>query len=177
MLRLFAALPVPAPVAERLVATQKGLSGASWRPVANFHVTLRFFGEIDRRLTVELDEEIARIDAQPFQLAIDGVGWFGRREPRSVWARVTQTGALSDLSGACERAARRLGLPPDNRRFTPHVTLAYCHGSPLPETMRWAERHQDLAAGPWTADRFHLYASHLGVGPSRYTAEADYPLI
>ncbi len=176
MLRLFAALPVPEDVADMLVPLQKNLAGASWRPVANFHVTLRFFGNVSRDLAVDLDEEIAGIAPPPIQLAIDGVGWFGRREPRSVWARVLATDSLTTLAGACERAARRVGLPAERRRFIPHITLAYCHGTLLDEAMAWTERHQGLAAGPWTADRFHLYSSHLGRGPSVYTAEADYPL-
>lgn len=176
MLRLFAALPVPEDVADALILTQKNLTGASWRPVRNFHVTLRFFGEVENGLAMALDEEIASISPPHIQIAIDGVGWFGRREPRSVWARVRATDGLAELSGACERAARRVGLPPEKRRFTPHITLAYCHGTPLSDAMAWTERHQALAAGPWMADRFHMYSSHLGRGPSIYTAEADYPL-
>ena len=177
MLRLFAALPIPDEIAEILLPFQKGLSGASWRPRENFHITLRFFGEVSRDLAETLDEEIAMINAPPLSLVIDGVGWFGRREPYAVWARIRPTDALTNLAGACERAARRVGLPPEKRRYTPHITLAYMHGAPLEAVMAWTEKHQSLLAGPFSMDQFHLYSSHLGRGPSVYTAEADYPLV
>jgi len=174
--RLFAALPVPPEIAGPLSDLQKDLPGASWRPIENFHITLRFFGELDTPTARELDADLANIDARQMQLEINGMGWFGRREPRAVWARITPDEQLERLAGACERAARRLGLPPDKARYTPHITLAYCHNTPLEEAMRWCDTHGAYRAGPFWADRFHLYESHMGRGPSRYTEEAEYPL-
>lgn len=175
--RLFAALPVPGEIADPLLDLQTGLDGASWRPLENFHITLRFFGEIDTVTARELDHELGLIEAPQMQLELSGVGWFGRREPHTVWARVLQDAALTRLAGACERAARRLGLPPERRPFRPHITLAYLHGTPLADAMAWSERHQAYRDGPFWADRFHLYESHMGKGPSRYVAEAEYPLV
>ena len=177
MLRLFAALPVPADVSRQLTPLQNNLSGASWRPIENFHITLRFFGDVSRDLAYELDREIAEIPAGPFQLSLRGCGYFGKREPRAVWAGVEASGPMERLAGACERVARQLGLPAEKRPFRPHITLAYCHGTTPEEAARFQQRHIDFAAGPWTADRFHLYSSRLGQGPSRYVAEADYPLL
>jgi len=175
-MRLFAALPVPHEQAERLVPLQKGLAGASWRPVENFHITLRFFGDVDRPLALDLDEELAQIDMSPFLLSLSGAGWFGRREPYSVWAGVAENPDLIRLAKACERAARRIGLPPEKRSYRPHVTLAYCHGTSLEAARAWSERCQVLQTEAFWADRFHLYSSHTGKGPSRYVAEAEYPL-
>ena len=176
MYRLFAALPVPIEIWPGLTACQKGLTGASWRPDVNFHITLRFFGDLDHRTAQDLDEVLGEINASRFELDLERMGWFGRREPSAVWARVRENEALRALSAQCERAARRLGLPPDKRPFTPHVTLAYLHGTPLEEARRWVEAHHAYRSGPFTADRFHLYSSHMGTGPSRYIAEADYVL-
>lgn len=176
MLRLFAALPVSTDQKRELTSLQKGLIGASWRPIENFHVTLRFFGDVDRRAAEALDDEIAGIEARQFPLGLSGAGWFGRREPYSVWAGVRADDALTGLADACERAARRVGLPAEKRPYRPHVTLAYCHGTPLEDARVWTERHQDFSSGPDWADRFHLYSSHTGRGPSRYVPEADYVL-
>lgn len=174
--RIFAALPVPNDIGEPLMDLQKGLPGASWRPLENFHITLRFFGEVHTALAREIDEALGEISAPQMQLEIDGVGWFGRREPRSIHARIAPNDALKKLSGACERAARRLGLPAEKRGFRPHITLAYLHDIALSDTMAWADRHGAYRDGPFWVDRFHLYESHFGRGPSRYVAEADYPL-
>ncbi len=176
MHRLFAAIPIPSNISGPLTDLQKSLTGASWRPEENFHITLRFFGDVDRKLAEELDLHLAEIDAPQMLLEVRGVGWFGRREPYAVFARIAENEALTRLAGACERAARRTGLPPEKRRFRPHITLAYCHGTPLEEAMSWSERHQAHEGGPFWADRFHLYESHLRRGPSLYVAEAEYPL-
>ena len=176
MLRLFAALPIRADIADHLVPLQDGVSGASWRPRINFHITLRFFGDVDRHLAEDLDAALAEIYAPQMKLHLSGAGWFGKREPSALWAGVGYDEALAHLAGQCERAARRLGLPREKRRFLPHVTLAYCHGTLPEEAARFAERNATFSTPEFWADRFHLYSSQLGNGPSRYTAEADYPL-
>ncbi|MEM7767543.1 MAG: RNA 2',3'-cyclic phosphodiesterase [Pseudomonadota bacterium] len=174
--RLFAALPIPPEIADPLSDLQENLPGASWRPIENFHVTLRFFGDLDTLTAKALDADLANIPARQMQLEINGMGWFGRREPRAVWARIAPNDSLDALAGACERVARRLGLPPEKGRYTPHITLAYCHNTPLGAARSWCETHGAYRTGPFWIDRFHLYESRLGKGPSRYTAEADYPL-
>ncbi len=176
MLRLFAALPIRSDIAEHLTPLQKGVAGASWRPQVNFHITLRFFGDVDRNLAYDLDAALADIRAPQMKLSLAGAGWFGRREPSTLWAGVAYEGALAELSGQCERAARRLGLPAEKRKFLPHVTLAYCHGTLPEEAARFAASHEGFSTPEFWADRFHLYSSHMGRGPSRYIAEADYPL-
>ena len=176
MLRLFAALPIRSDIADQLVPLQKGVSGASWRPRENFHITLRFFGDVDTHLAYDLDAALGEIQAPQMKLALAGAGWFGQREPRAVWAGVAYDEELAKLAGQCERVARRLGLPVEKRKFLPHVTLAYCHGTLPEEAARFAASHEGFSTPEFWADRFHLYSSHMGRGPSRYIAEADYPL-
>ncbi|MEO1964970.1 RNA 2',3'-cyclic phosphodiesterase [Hyphomonas sp.] len=177
MYRLFAALPVPEDLWDGLTDLQDDLPGASWRPEENFHITLRFFGDLTHRQARDLDDLLGDIQCAPFEVSIEGAGWFGRREPSAVWARVRESDELRSLSARCEQAARRLGFEPDRRPFTPHVTLAYLHNATLEDTRRWVERHHDYRSGPFIADRFHLYSSHNAKGrPSRYEAEADYVL-
>ncbi len=177
MYRLFAALPVDPDIAPGLKALQTGLSGASWRPERNFHITLRFFGDLNHVQARDLDDLLGDIRAPALEIRLEGIGWFGRREPSAVWARVRETDELRALAGQCERAARRLGLPADRRNFTPHVTLAYLHGTTLPEVSGWAEPRHAYCSDSFWVDSFHLYSSHMGDGPSRYVAEADYVLI
>ena len=177
MYRLFAALPVDPDIAPGLKALQTGLSGASWRPERNFHITLRFFGDLNHVQARDLDDLLGDIRAPALEIRLEGIGWFGRREPSAVWARVRETDELRALAGQCERAARRLGLPADRRNFTPHVTLAYLHGTTPQEVAAWAEPRHAYCSDAFWADSFHLYSSHRGDGPSRYVAEADYVLI
>ena len=177
MYRLFAALPLPEDIHPGLTAVQNGLVGASWRPEENFHITLRFFGDLSYTQARDLDDLLGAISARPFELSLEGMGWFGRREPTAVWARVRESDELRSLSAQCERAARRLGLAPDKRPFTPHVTLAYLHNTPLEDARRWVETNHTYRSPLFWAEGFHLYSSHShGGGPNRYVAEADYLL-
>ena len=86
MLRLFAALPIRPDIGDHLVPLQKGVSGASWRPRVNFHITLRFFGDVDRHLAYDLDAALGEIKAPQMKLSLAGAGWFGKREPSALWA-------------------------------------------------------------------------------------------
>lgn len=177
-LRLFAALPIPDFVADRLVPMQKGVPGAAWRPRDSFHITLRFFGEIDGAKAEDLDGELAQVRVKPFELALKAAGSFGGADPRSLWIGVEPHPSLLLLAEGCERAARRAGLAPDARRFSPHVTLAYIRSGTDLERIRAFERRCALFRSPaFAVDRFHLYSSHeRKKGPNAYVAEAEYPL-
>jgi len=176
-LRLFAALPVPEEIADRLAALEVDVPGASWRDTEQYHLTLRFFGEIDEALARDLDHELGLIAEPPFEMRLAGAGSFGGREPTALWAGVEAPPALARLAAACERAAQRAGLPPEPRRFKPHVTLAYCHGT----SDRDAADFQQFAAGfrtdPFWVDHFILYSSRATRSGSRYVDEAVYPLV
>lgn len=175
-LRLFAALPVPEEIADRLVPLQRDLRGASWRPRENFHITLRFFGEIDEALARDLDLELARVAERPFEMRLKGMGSFGGREPNAVWAGVEAPEALGRLAAGCEKAARRVGLAPEKRGFTPHVTLAYLHGTTDEEVAGFIERVGAFETEPFWADHFVMFSSVQTKRASAYVEEAVYPL-
>jgi 2'-5' RNA ligase len=177
MIRLFAALPVPEDVMDRLEPLQTGLNGASWRGREHFHITLGFFGDVAVPDAQELDASIGDIPAPQLDLEIEGVGWFGRKEPGLVYATVKRTEPLEALARACRKAASKVGLSPDAKPFRPHITLAYLNNARLEEVMAWSERWQVLRAGPWTADRFYMFESALRNGKkSVYVPVAEYPL-
>ncbi|MEM6626713.1 MAG: RNA 2',3'-cyclic phosphodiesterase [Pseudomonadota bacterium] len=175
-LRLFAALSLPDEIADLLTPLQRGTPGASWRPRENFHITLRFFGDLDGAVARDLDEELAQITETPFEIQLEGAGSFGGREPHALWIGVAPHPTLNRLAGACERAARRLNLTADKRRFKPHVTLAYCHGTQDDDAAAFISRLASFESPPFWVESFQLYSSRMGKGPSRYLDEAVYPL-
>ena len=177
MIRLFAALPTPDDIADRLLPLQTGLNGARWREREHFHMTLAFYGVMSEPVAEELDAAIGEIAAPQFDMEIAGVGWFGRKEPGSLYATVKPDPAMERLAADCRKLIRRFGLTPDDKPFKPHITLAYCRDALLADVMAWSERWQVLRAGPWTADRFHLVESITREGKkSVYEAVAEYPL-
>ncbi len=124
MPRLFSAIEIPSSIAERLTLLRAGLSGARWIDPENYHVTLRFIGDVDGHTARDFTHALGDIDAAPFELRLNGLGSFGGRKPRAIFAEVAPSEALEALRRANERAAREAGLPPEGRNFKPHVTLA-----------------------------------------------------
>ncbi|MDB5453813.1 MAG: 2,3-cyclic phosphodiesterase [Caulobacteraceae bacterium] len=177
MIRLFAAIAAPETLAETLARLQAGVEGARWRPPGALHVTLRFFGDIPENLADDLDEELQAVEGEPFDAALKGVGAFGEgRNLRAIWAGVEESAPLRRLAGRCEAAARRAGLRPETRNYTPHVTLAYLRGVDEGEVAAWIQRHNLFRTPPFAVDRFGLYSSWTGRSGSAYRREREYPL-
>ena len=176
MIRLFAALSLPAEIAEALTRRQTGIDGARWSPIENLHITLRFFGEIREDVARDLDAELSQVAVRPFEINLEGAGCFADNEEiNAVWAGVAESGELRRLAGACETAARRAGLKPDRRNYKPHVTLAYLRHADPATVAAWIQANNLLKSPPIRVERFRLYSSTLGGEGARYRVEAEYP--
>jgi 2'-5' RNA ligase len=177
MIRLFAALSIPAEVGAALVTRQTGIDGARWRPLEALHVTLRFFGEVREDVARDLDAELLSLRVRPFEITLQGAGAFGEGpDLHAVWAGVADTPELTRLAAACERAARRVGLPVETRRYRPHVTLAYLRRPDPRQAAAWMQANNLLRSPPILVSEFGLFSSVLTAEGSRYTLEASYPL-
>lgn len=177
MHRLFAALPVPDTLATRLAPLSSDVHGARWRRRDHYHVTLCFYGAVSGEIAHELADALESVRSPAIELALSGVGWFGRREPRALYARIAPTDALLDLAEQCRKLARSFRLDLGQNPFLPHITLAYCHQTPLDAARQWSEDFQILNSEAVLVDQWHLFESFTGQGgQSRYVAQADYAL-
>ncbi|MET0295710.1 MAG: RNA 2',3'-cyclic phosphodiesterase [Phenylobacterium sp.] len=177
MLRLFAAVAIPPPIAEGLVRRQTGLDGARWREPESLHVTLRFFGEVREDVADDLDGELEHAAGEALALQLEGAGAFGEgREIHAVWAGLAENAALEQLAGRCEQAARRVGLKPEKRRYHPHVTLAYLRRPDPDAVAAWIQANNLLKSPLFEIDGFGLYSSRLSPKGSHYRLERAYPL-
>jgi 2'-5' RNA ligase len=179
-LRLFAAIALPDDVAERLLALQKGVPGAKWRPRQNLHLTLRFFGEVSEPVGNDIDEALAAIgdETAPFELQLKSAGSFGKEDPHTLWIGAGESEPLKNLAADCERAARGLGLKAETRKFTPHVTLAYLSGASELSRVHGFESQMGLfQSRVFEVEGFGLYSSWTRKSaPNLYRLEADYAL-
>ena len=80
MHRLFVAIRPPTPIRERLIASMGGISGARWQSDEQLHLTLRFIGEVDRHRADDIHAALGGIHQSPFELALNGIGVFDRRD-------------------------------------------------------------------------------------------------
>src|ERR1700740_2442484 len=132
MLRLFVGIGFPPELKLRLSLLCSGIPGAKWVDPGNFHLTLRFIGEIGDDIAADIDDPLRRLGPRRFTLQIAGRGVFGGGDkPRSLWAGVERTPELVGLRDKIEQALIRAGLPPEPRKFAPHVTLARLHNAPV----------------------------------------------
>ncbi|TPI45250.1 RNA 2',3'-cyclic phosphodiesterase [Mesorhizobium sp. B2-9-1] len=177
MPRLFTALEIPRDAALSLSLLRGGLPGARWIDVENYHLTLRFIGDVEGHVADEIANALDRVDRPSFQLTLAGVGAFGGKKPHAVWAGVSASPDLTALQGEIDRICQRLGLPADPRKFSPHVTLARLrNGSPL-DVAQYLSARGNFAALPFRVGRFVLMSSRDSVGGGPYIVEEAWPLV
>ncbi|MBB4186787.1 RNA 2',3'-cyclic phosphodiesterase [Sinorhizobium terangae] len=176
MPRLFTALEIPRNAAMSLSLLRGGLPGARWIDVENYHITLRFIGDVDGRTADEIVERLDRIERPEFQLQLTGTGAFGSKKPHSVWAGVSNDPEMFALQAEIERICQRLGLPPDPRKFTPHVTLARLRSSRVEDVVNYLSGRGNFLTSPFAVSRFVLLSSRDSVGGGPYLTEEVFPL-
>lgn len=124
MPRLFIGLEIPENVGQTLALMRGGLPGARWIDPENYHLTLRFIGDIETPLAHEIVSMLGRVNRRPFDIKLDGLSSFGGKKPRAIVASVAPSPSLLELQAELERLIRRIGLEPEGRKYTPHITLA-----------------------------------------------------
>ena len=176
MPRLFTGLELPEAIVGQLALMRGGIAGARWLEPEDYHVTLRFIGDVDGAAARDIAETLGDISQPKMQVRFEGLSWFGGDKPRALIAKVKTELALMDLQAELERRLRRIGLEPETRRFTPHVTLARLRGVSQAAMADYLAARGALIAESFTAERFVLYSAREGSGGGPYVVEAGYPL-
>ena len=179
-MRLFVAIDPPSTV----VAALEAAIGARderlrWVPPEQWHLTLVFCGEVDASVVPELTERLARAAArtQPMSLRLAGAGTFPKQSARArvVWVGVDgDTPALARLAERCAAAARRCGIPVEDRAFRPHLTLARARRE-TEDARELVGRLGDFSSDGWQVTAVELVHSTLG-GTVRHETLAELPL-
>jgi len=168
--RTFVAIEIPDTAKESLAALSGRLRTpgvrATWVKPENMHLTLRFLDELDagqiEALATKLENAYQKYT--PFHLHIRGTGAFPNvRKPSVIWAGLEPLeGALAEVQAIAENAARDIGLPPDNKTFRAHLTLARIRDKrtahPL---MARLEQEQDFDGGEFWVQGVSLCSSQL----------------
>jgi 2'-5' RNA ligase len=187
--RLFVALEPPEPVRRRLAALAAELRRAAgraaddvrWVAAENVHHTVQFLGAVPEERVAAIDAALraAAAEARPLSLEVKGAGGFpNARRPRVVWAGLA--GDLEPLAALVQDLGRRLaplGFPPEERPFSPHLTLGRARDRRGAPGLAGALAHAAQADGaPWRAGELALVESHLSPKGPRYEAIARFPL-
>ena len=176
MPRLFTGLEIPKAVGESLSLLRGGLPGARWIDPENYHVTLRFIGDVDDDIAQEIAWLLGKVRRKDFELRLDGLQSFGGHRPRAVIAAVAPSQSVMELQAEHERLLRRVGLDPEARKYTPHVTLARLRDTSSFEVADYLSARAAFRSSPFSVSRFVLFSSRASVGGGPYVVEAAYPL-
>jgi 2'-5' RNA ligase len=176
MPRLFTGLEIPRDVADALAMMRGGLPGARWIDPENYHLTLRFIGDIDDAMAREIAFMLAQVKRRSFTLRFDGLSSFGGRRPRAVIATLAPAPPLMELQAEHERIMQRVGLEPESRKYTAHVTLARLRDSSSRQVADYLALRGPLNFLSFPVNRFVLFSSRASVGGGPYVVEAEYPL-
>src|SRR3979411_3050321 len=163
MPRLFTGLEIPAEIGQTLSNLRGVLPGARWIDPENYHVTLRFIGDIDGVAANEIASMLFRVNRKPFEVALQGLSSFGGR-------------TLREMQAELERRMQRFGLDPEGRKFTPHVTLARLRDASNQDVADYLSVRGYFPTRGFTASRFVLFSSRASTGGGPYVVEDSYAL-
>ena len=194
-MRIFIALDIDDAIRERIQRFLEGVQGfapdARWARPESLHVTLKFIGEKPDEAVEAIKAALAGVQAEPFEITFRGYGFFPTpKAARVFWVGIDAGPPLVNLATAVDDATSGLGIPKEDRPFSPHLTLARGggrSGAPGWHKGDGANRHfrllqEKLAAmpvpefGTMAAREFCLYQSQLMRGGARYTKIARFAL-
>lgn len=176
MPRLFTALEIPKDVAQSLSLLRGGLQGARWIDVENYHLTLRFIGDVDQRTADDVLDAFDHVAKQEFELQLNGIDIFGSKKPRALYANITASDTLNSLQASIDNQCRRIGILPDGRKFTPHVTLARLRHTNSYTLSDYLHARSNFKSNTFKVEEFVVMSSKNSRGGGPYIVEERYPL-
>lgn len=193
-MRIFIALDIDDAIRKRIQAFMDDLRefapAARWVRPESLHVTLKFIGGKSTQEVEDIKNALARISAGAIEISFRGYGFFpGSKPPSVLWVGVIAGPELANLAHSVDECVAGLGIPKEEGKFTPHLTLARRGGAGSrrkrgndDSTQAFRRLQERLAAmpapdfGTMTAREFYLYESQPGAGGSRYTKIARFGL-
>jgi RNA 2',3'-cyclic 3'-phosphodiesterase len=176
MHRLFVAIRPPEEVRDLLIDAMDDSPALRWVGDEQLHLTLRFIGEVERPLANDIASALDRLRSPSFELRVSGAGKFEKRSGGSLWAGIEPKEPATALAGKVERTLQQVGLEPEHRSFSPHVTLARWNRRDLEIVDDFLRRHSNLQSGMFAVDRFILFESKLSRHGAHYEEVAVFPL-
>ena len=176
MMRLFVGVELPDGIRQTLLGVMGGVDGARWQSQEQLHLTLRFIGETDEAVAGDIDLALQTVRVEPCQVAVKGVGVFGpNKRPRVIWAGLDPEAPLCQLHRRIDSALIRAGLPPAQRKYAPHITLARLKNR-ANRLERFVSAYSGLTSEPWEVSQIVLFRSHLARNGAIYEPLAHYPV-
>jgi 2'-5' RNA ligase len=189
-MRIFIGIDLDPEVRTRIERFLEGVEGfapeARWVRPESLHITLKFIGEQPPERVEAITERLRRIESSAFEIHAAGYGFFPTaKAPRVFWIGIHAAPQLAELAESIDIATAELGIPREDRPYSPHLTLARTGDGRRSGSLKWRKGDgpnaifavlvkrlaamTDLDFGKMTAREFILYQSQLSPGGSKYT--------
>ena len=177
-MRLFTALDLPEALREQCAALRDpGDLDARWSSPRQYHVTLRFIGDVEAARFPQFRDALADLSVPPVSCKPYGLDVLpSRRTPRVLMVGFQRTDSLLILYTAVSEALEALGVDPEDRTYRPHVTLARLNDTAPDTVQAFLRAHDDRTFSDFTAGAFHLYESTLTPDGAVHERRARLPL-
>ena len=177
MPRLFIAVDLPDTIKENLRSMSFGIPGAKWIGPDQLHLTVRFIGEVDGALFLDVKTILEEIRLASFSLQLKGVGFSPPRGvPRVLWVGLEKNDPLQRLRKKIDSSLLRVKVEPEGRKFSPHITLARLKNSPVQKITNFLSGNGLFSQEPFQVEDFKLYSSILSPKGAFHRVERIYPL-
>ncbi|HMB91518.1 MAG TPA: RNA 2',3'-cyclic phosphodiesterase [Rhodothermales bacterium] len=162
MPRLFTAIDLPDEHKARLTALQDPTLSVRWTPEAQYHLTLRFIGDVDEETLASFEAALASVQAPTFELEGNNLGVFpSLRRPRVIYAGIPPKPPLLGVHASITHELGKIGIAPDTKPFRPHITIARVKKASAAAVRTFLRAHQSFTLPPFSVSHFHLYESIL----------------
>src|SRR5882762_7812623 len=196
-MRIFIGIDLDPEVRARIERFLEGVEGfaseARWVQPESLHITLKFIGEQPSERVEAITERLRRVEGSAFKIRAGGYGFFPTaKAPRVFWIGVNAGPQLAELAGSIDMATAELGIPREDRPFSPHLTLARTGAGRRSGSPKWRKGDSpnatfavlerrlatmgELDFGKMTAHEFILYQSQLSPKGSKYTKLQRFPM-
>jgi 2'-5' RNA ligase len=179
MPRLFIAAGLPERIRDDVSDLFEAIPGARWTEDAKLHITLRFIGEVDDGVARRVDSVLRGVSFTPFTLTLKSTGFFPPRgRPKVLWCGISRSEELMRLQKQIERGlTSKAGLPPQDKKFYPHITIARLTGAQDEKLARFLSVNSLFETEEFMVSGFALYSSALNRGGAVYTKESEYKMV
>lgn len=179
MPRLFVALDLPDAVKQQITELCAfGLPGVSWVKLEQFHLSLRFIGEVESNRMDDIITCLSKVRASSLFINLKGVGTFPpNKTPRVIWVGVQKNELLLQLRNKVEFQLNQIGIPAERRKFHAHVTIGRVKSKKIKRMGSYLPHYDMFQAQSIALSEFTLFSSLLSPQGAIHTKVKNYQLI
>ncbi|MDH5654753.1 MAG: RNA 2',3'-cyclic phosphodiesterase [Spirochaetia bacterium] len=174
-MRLFTAISIPVSIQEEIGNICYGIPNARWVKKEQLHITLCFIGEMEQHQLPSLTEVLSDVSFKSFNLNLKGIGQFlTAKDLNTIWLGVKDSDELTELQSRVSKKLKSIGINPDKKKYSPHVTLARIKKATGGRIREYMEEFSQFQTEIFPVHSFNLFSSSLYPGGPVHTLEKEF---